>query len=85
MESEVPKFENERDRESRHNTRVNFILSVQKIMALEHQVDVFDAKLEAAQKELNAHSPEGDVRGHLAIAAYFASDAQKDLSWKQFC
>ena len=70
------------DKSSR-NPRVNFILSVQKIMALEHQVDVFDAKLETARNELNALSAEGDVQGHLAVAAYFASDAQKDISWKQ--
>ena len=79
----VPSTEDNRDRKASRNPRINFILSVQKIMALEHQVDVFDAKLEAARKELNALSPEGDVQGHLAIAAYFASDAQKDISWKQ--
>ena len=85
MESGEQKFELEHERETHHkNPRVNFILSVQRIMALEHEVDVFDAKLEAARKRLNAHSPEGDVQGHLAIAAYFASEAQKDISWKQY-
>ena len=62
--------------------RSTFLVQIEKIMMLEHQVEQFDARLERATRQLNAATKdEPDTMAYLIAAANLAQHAQKDMNW----
>ena len=60
-----------------------FLMTMDKLMQIEHQTEVFDAKLEAAMHKFNADAGTPDQGGYTIAAAEFAATAQKDMNWKK--
>jgi hypothetical protein len=63
--------------------RPMFLMTLDKLIQIEHEVNVFDAKLEAAMKRFNADAGKPDCAGYMIAAAEFAAHAQKDMNWKK--
>jgi hypothetical protein len=63
--------------------RPMFLMTMDKLIQIEHNVEMFDAKLEAAMKKFNAEAGKPDCAGYMIAAAEFAAHAQKDMNWKK--
>ena len=69
--------------ETNMEARPIFLMTMDKLIQIEADVEMFDAKLEATMRKFNADAGKPDCAGYMIAAAEFAAHAQKDMNWKK--